>query len=66
MSEGQGTGDDTQMTEISEGYYWIKHRDNTTFVAFMHKGQWWIPGIETPVIITYSQILEKLTVPRIH
>lgn len=45
--------------DVSDGYYWVNipEDENTSFVALLEHGEWFVPGIEGAVEFEEANII---------
>jgi len=49
---------------MTDGYYWARHDDGTTFVVLLEGGDWYTVGILAPITDTFRECQVICAVPR--
>lgn len=49
---------------LSEGYYWARHDDGSTFVVLLDGGNWFVPGVSRPINAKFWESQVICPIPR--
>jgi len=50
---------------LSEGYYWARHDDGTTFIVLLEDGNWFVPGVARPINARFRESQVICPIPRL-